>query len=98
MNNEGFQFVKVAIIPIAPLKIRGKQFCLKFVRISEIMKLLSEKQHFQVIVYSNTNPNGYEINGRYNSEKKRKLLSHLRQIYIQIPIDMPDAKQQLTIK
>jgi len=84
------QIVKVAVVPIPPLILRGKQFNLKFISISEIIAFLSQKQHYDVIVYSEIYPDGYKITGKYNSEKKNKLIPHLRKIDKQKPIDMPN--------
>lgn len=88
MSEESLLSVKIAVVPTAPLVKNGKQFVLKFVPLSRILELLSEKQHFDVLVYTGENPDGYKIRGKYNSEKKRRLVSYLKQIDKKTPIDM----------
>lgn len=88
MTEESLLLVKVAVVPTAPLRRNGKQFELKFVPLSRILDLLRERQHFDVLVYTGRNPEGYNIPGKYNSEKKRRLVSYLKKLDKKTPIDM----------
>ena len=89
------QRVKVAVVPLPPLKINGKSFDLKYYRLTKVIELLKERQHFQVIVYSELEPKGHEIPGQYNSDKIQRLLPYLRRIDEELHIDMPNRLEQL---
>lgn len=89
------QKVKIAVVPIPPLVKKGKDFDLRYYSLSRVIELLKERQRFQVIVYSETEPNGHEIPGQYNSQKIQKLLPYLRRIDDDIAIDMQNRLSQL---